>query len=129
MNGKELHDPGFAENRRAHDLIADKYDLNHTEIYIDHDADPAAWQPDTNPYLTAYRAHCRLGLAEHLFLLIRIGELFTSDFWKCACITLFFNPRFERSVLRHADGHRAQAGLTRKIRACTFSRPFSKQCL
>ena len=216
MNAKEWHDLGFAQNRRAHDLIADKYDLKHTEIYnsleqrrlaevlgqlvattgapaptvldvgagtgnlslkfaghgcrvtaldvsdrslavlrskapsnvqletvrlggprfplpnrafdivatysvlhhvpdylgtvremirvlkrggliyIDHEANPAAWQPDTNPYLAAYRTHCRLGLAEHLSLLIRTGELFTSDFWKCACIRLFFNPRFQR---------------------------------
>ena len=63
-------------------------------IYIDHEANPTSWHPEKN--LLAYRTHCRLGIGAHLSLLIRTGELFTADFWKCAWIKLFVNPRFER---------------------------------
>jgi ubiquinone/menaquinone biosynthesis C-methylase UbiE len=63
-------------------------------IYIDHEASPAAWDPDTN--LAAYKTLCKLGIAEHILMLVSTREFFTLDFWKCAFIKLFVNPRFER---------------------------------
>ena len=63
-------------------------------IYIDHEASPAAWEP--NPNLAAYKTLCKLGIAEHILMLIDTREFFTIDFWKGAFIKLFVNPRFER---------------------------------
>ena len=63
-------------------------------IYIDHEASPAAWDPDTN--LATYKSLCKLGISKHILMLVNTREFFTFDFWKCAFIKLFLNPRFER---------------------------------
>jgi ubiquinone/menaquinone biosynthesis C-methylase UbiE len=63
-------------------------------IYIDHEANPAAWESDTN--LAAYKKLCKLGIGQHISMLVNTREFFTFDFWKCAFIKLFVNSRFER---------------------------------
>jgi ubiquinone/menaquinone biosynthesis C-methylase UbiE len=63
-------------------------------IYIDHEANPSAWGSDAN--LAAYKKLCKLGIGQHISMLVNTGEFFTFDFWKCAFIKLFVNPRFER---------------------------------
>ena len=63
-------------------------------IYIDHETSPSAWEPDTN--LAAYQTLCKLGIREHILMLIKTKEFFTLDFWKSAFIKLFVNSRFQR---------------------------------
>lgn len=63
-------------------------------IYIDHEANKNRWNPSDE--LSRWYKVSDQTKFEHLFKLIKTGELFTFSFFKTAFNKLFIDPRYER---------------------------------
>ena len=74
-------------------------------LYIDHEANEAAWQSDSN--LAEYRGRTKLSFSKHVQQLIRTRELFTFGFAKTVFMKALINRRYEREGDLHVwpDDH------------------------
>ena len=74
-------------------------------LYIDHEANEAAWQSDPN--LAEYRGRTKLSFSKHVQQLVRTHELFTVGFTKTVFMKALINRRYEREGDLHVwpDDH------------------------